>query len=110
MYVAKWTNNAGTDDTATKTWTAALDWASGLNWLGRTGWRLPNQPGDTGGELRTICYNKASLGSYQSDFYWSSTELDASHAWVVRFSDCFVGFSDKTPYEFYVRAVLDSVE
>ncbi|MCX6355407.1 MAG: DUF1566 domain-containing protein [Candidatus Aureabacteria bacterium] len=98
MWVAKGTDNAGTDFNASKNWDNAVSWGTGLNWLGRsTGWRLPSKD-----ELSTICASKNLLGGYTNDAYWSSTEV-----WYVQFRDCGLVSHYKSDGSPSVRAVRD---
>ncbi|MCX6355351.1 MAG: DUF1566 domain-containing protein [Candidatus Aureabacteria bacterium] len=81
LYVAKWTNNAGTASNSTKDWQTACSWGTDLDWCGKsTGWRLPHQD-----ELIAIYPYKTSLGSWENDYYWSSDEFDSSSARDVSF-------------------------
>ena len=102
MYVARNINTAGTANNERMNWDPAISWAAGLDWLGKTDWRLPT--GNTGGELSTIYDNRASLGSYAANYYWSSTEAGATNAYIVNFGNGNVDGDNKT-YTFYVRAV-----
>ena len=99
MYVAMDKDGIGCANDGTKNWTAAVSWGTGLNWLGKTDWELPSKD-----NLSTICTNKGSLHSFQSLYYWSSTEYDAGYAWLVHFSNCSVP-NDNKPNANYVRAV-----
>ncbi len=63
------------------------------------GGRLPTKP-----ELACIYTNRASLGSFQSDYYWSSTENDTAYAWRQYFSNGDVDLYGKTG-SYYVRCV-----
>lgn len=107
IYVAKWTNNAGTAFNGMKDWGSANSWATSLDWLGKTtGWRMPTQVGSTG-ELPGICTSKNLLGSYQPDFHWSGTASGGSFGWYVRFSDCYIdpGGDRNMSTPTYIRAV-----
>ncbi|MCX6355137.1 MAG: DUF1566 domain-containing protein [Candidatus Aureabacteria bacterium] len=101
MYVASLKDGVGCGGGVKTFWATggALWWADALVWLGKDDWRLPTKD-----ELSTICSNKGSLGSYQSDYYWSSTQYDASHTWDVTFSDCLVN-AHKWNTGIYERAV-----
>jgi hypothetical protein len=102
MYVARNTNTAGTANDGTKNWDTAISWAAGLNWLGKTDWRLPT--GEIGGELSTIYDNKASLGSYTADWYWSSLESGA-YAFRIYFGNGVWDYNGPKANNHYVRAV-----
>ena len=63
------------------------------------GGRLP-----TKAELSAIYTNKALFGTFQSSYYWSASEYNATYAWDVRFSDGYVpSYSKDSAY--YVRCV-----
>jgi len=68
IYVAKWTDNAGTADNGRKTWQAAMDWVEGMTWLGKDDWRMPTKD-----EIVSIYASRGTLGSYELAHYWSST-------------------------------------
>ena len=65
------------------------------------GWRLPTRL-----ELLIMYDNKDEIGGFAFDYYWSSTEIDNSSAWVQSF---FSGFqlNDNKSFLIYVRAVRD---
>ena len=72
-------------------------------------WYLPSA-----GELYTLYSNKSTLNSkftsnsgaaFQEDYYWSSTEYNATGAWRVRFSTGYRGYPSKYNSG-YVRPVL----
>ena len=68
MYVAKWTNRAGTRGACggggNGGWLVTADWANRLNWLGKA-WRLPSEA-----EAQSFCTNRALLGAYCPDPGW----------------------------------------
>lgn len=72
-----------------RNWSGALEYTWNLNLGGYTDWRLPRCVGNqtdrtVNNELFGIWRAKDSLGLATSNTtYWSSTETDASHAWVV---------------------------
>ena len=78
-----------------------LNWNDGVRaceFLGN-GWRLP-----TKNELNSIYINKAMIGGFASDNYWSSSKTDTNNAWTQYFGNGAQG----TYYEtnsFYVRPV-----
>jgi len=102
MYVASDKTGTGCANNGAKNWGDACSWGTNLEWLGKTDWRLPTKD-----ELFTICFNKGSLTSYEVNFYWSSTDYDASDAWYVFFGDCSVGSSSQASSS-GVRAVRSS--
>jgi hypothetical protein len=63
------------------------------------GWRLPNDK-----ELLEIYKNKAAIGGFSSDVYWSSDEKDMLNAHVVNFSNGKQGSFSKI-YNGRVRTV-----
>lgn len=89
-----------------------------------SGWYLPSAKELTllcGGEVSDIWNNDAGVvnrniingklelmgaSSLQSDYYWSSTELDGGWAWCVRFGSGGVGGYNKDNYSYWVRVVL----
>jgi hypothetical protein len=67
---------------------AAAVYCDGLSAHGQTDWYLPAKD-----ELNVLYTNKAAIGGFNisgsapAGYYWSSSELDFTHAWVRRFSD-----------------------
>src|SRR6056297_1344904 len=45
-------------------------------------WYLPSLV-----ELDTIYSNKAAIGGFSNDYYWSSTESNTSYSWMISFND-----------------------
>jgi hypothetical protein len=93
---------------------ASQDFPYAMNWddakeaceaLGE-GWRLPTKK-----ELNYLCQNKDSIGYYEADIYWSSTEIvwDSTkndiNAWNQNLFSGHMTFSDLTSLHF-VRAVM----
>jgi len=101
LYVAKYTNNAGTDTNATKTWTTAGSWGTDLVWLGKDDWRLPHQ-----GELEAVCADKMRLGAYAVSpaRYWTVDPFTGSTGVEVPFDTCTSAGRGRTVSQ-YVRAV-----
>jgi hypothetical protein len=68
---------------------------------GFTDWYLPAKD-----ELNLMYVNlhTQSLGSFASNYYWSSSEIDASNAWKQSFSNGYQGHCNKDS-TYYVRAV-----
>jgi hypothetical protein len=63
---------------------AQFDFPNKMNWasankackgLGK-GWRLPTKP-----ELKTLFKNKAKIGGFKGDIYWSSWGYSGNRAW-----------------------------
>jgi hypothetical protein len=69
---------------------------------GSLGWFLPSK-----NELNELYLNRAIVGGFLSNLYWSSSEFDADFAWVKEFGSLGVpGISDKRTIIFNgVRAV-----
>ena len=78
-----------------------MDWDAAKSACAALGdrWRLPTRD-----ELRILYENKAKIGSFASNSYWSSTESNNSNAWVQTF---FMGFQipDDKLGDYHVRAV-----
>jgi len=53
-------------------------------------WFLPAKD-----QLDSLYAKKTIIGGFTSDFYWSSTEESATHAWGMRFSDGLEGAPEK---------------
>ena len=103
LVVAAWGEGPGCASNVQMVPAAALSWAAGLVWLGASDWRLPT--GNTGGELSTICENRALLGSYHLDYYWSATKNTSSSYWALQFGNpCSVEYRN-TVQAHFVRAV-----
>jgi len=51
---------------------------------GCTGWYLPSQ-----GELNALYQQRAVVGGFANEFYWSSSEYSVVNAWSQRFTDGF---------------------
>jgi len=47
---------------------------------GYSDWYLPGKE-----ELNRLYANKTAVGGFTSDYYWSSTQSDANHAWAQHF-------------------------
>jgi hypothetical protein len=62
-------------------------------------WYLPSK-----WELDLLCAQKALVGGFASNFYWSSTEYDTGSARLMDFSGCGSGINAKV-ISFYVRCV-----
>jgi hypothetical protein len=70
-----------------------------LTQSGYSDWYLPSKD-----ELNALYTNKASIGGFANDAYWSSTEYLSSAAYYEDFSNGFVTAAPKDSY-LYVRAV-----
>ena len=77
---------------------------------GSSGWYLP-----AAGELYVMNFSygainlgfqKLSKTQLSSNYYWSSSELNANNVWVVRPSDGAMGHSGKANFSNRVRCVL----
>jgi hypothetical protein len=66
---------------------------------GYSDWYLPSID-----ELNKLYINRSSIGGFATGGYWSSSELNASDAWAIYFSDGSSSFYVKF-LTFYVRAV-----
>jgi hypothetical protein len=66
---------------------------------GYSDWYLPSLD-----ELNKLYINKASIGGFANDYYWSSTEFDNYDAWIQGFSNG-LQVNDGKFNEYYVRAV-----
>ena len=79
-----------------------IDWVT-ANRVGSqlgNGWRLPTKD-----ELNILFLNKAKIGGFADDYYWSSTEFSTSwSAWSQLFVDG-IQYSSNKNYTNYVRAV-----
>lgn len=58
---------------------AAL-YCANLNFAGHTDWYLPSQV-----EMSIIYVNRAAIGGFSPSHYWSSTEVDGEHSYVIDF-------------------------
>jgi hypothetical protein len=66
---------------------------------GYSDWHLPSLD-----ELNKLYINRASIGGFANDYYWSSSEFDYSEAWIQGFSNG-LQVHDFKFNEYYVRAV-----
>ncbi len=64
-----------------------------------TDWRLP-----TKNELNLLYNQRAIVGGFANNYYWSSSEYDVNDAWAQHFSIGYQGNINK-PNTIYVRAV-----
>ncbi len=62
-------------------------------------WHLPSKD-----ELNKLFVNRAAVGGFAGDYYWSSTEANSNGAWIQLFINGDRGTSDKGNH-FRVRAV-----
>jgi len=53
-------------------------------------WYLPSK-----GELIKLYINKVAIGGFAEDYYWSSSEYDASNAWDQLFTDGYQNYNGK---------------
>jgi hypothetical protein len=66
---------------------------------GKTDWFLPSKD-----ELNQMFVNKSVLGVFVSDFYWSSSEYDATRVWVQLPTTLYSGQANKGT-GFFTRAI-----
>jgi hypothetical protein len=66
---------------------------------GYSDWHLPSLD-----ELNKLYINRASIGGFANDYYWSSSEFDYTEAWIQGFSNG-LQLHDFKFNEYYVRAV-----
>ena len=71
-------NTTTADSTCTS---GAIQIASDYSNNGFSDWFLPSL-----GELNEMYVNRAYLGGFSSDFYWSSSEIDDINAWTYHFN------------------------
>ena len=69
-------------------------WARGVAWVS-------DATVCTGGAINT----GSGASGFVANFYWSSSEFDASNAWVQSFANGVQGFSTKNSGGFYVRPI-----
>ena len=81
----------------------ALSYAAGVARAytggGYTDWYLPSKD-----ELNKLYLSKGAIGGFVSDNYWSSSEIDATFAWVQNFDNAYQDDYSKNNTE-RVRAV-----
>jgi len=58
------------------TWEAAKKACDDLNENGYSDWHLPSKE-----ELNKLYLNRSAVGGFSANYYWSSTEYSAYHAW-----------------------------
>ncbi|MCX6355141.1 MAG: hypothetical protein NTZ78_09600 [Candidatus Aureabacteria bacterium] len=104
LYVAKYTDNAGTDFNGTKNWADACSWGTSLNWLEATDWRMPGY-----GEIDGICSASGCqdwIWVYDGLDYWSCD--GGEDAWVSHWASCS-GNPDSKETLYHVRAVRSAL-
>ena len=84
------------DEPEAMTWHDAM---KKFNGKGKGKWRLPTKE-----ELNLMYKNKDIVGGFTYDYYWSSSEYDASSAWIQYFNNGNQYTSIKY-YPTYVRCV-----
>ena len=85
------------DTKANLTWTEAVEYCESLG----KGWRLPTRV-----EQLLMDENREEIGGFAKAYYWSSTEINNSVAWLHNFNiGVQFGFNKSNTY--YVRAVRD---
>ena len=100
MYVASWKEHTGCScNDWVEYWDVAITWASGLDWIGKDDWYLPTWP-----QLEMICANQGDLGSYELNYYWSSTSYTLDFCRTIQFNGCYLQNARKDGGH-YVRAV-----
>jgi hypothetical protein len=67
---------------------------------GKTDWFLPSKD-----ELAQLYVQKATVGGFSTGYYWSSTERDASNAWLQSFAAGYQPSTTKADPSYYVRPV-----
>lgn len=91
------TNTVTADSTCTSgAIQAAADYVSPtFNGTTKDDWWLPSV-----GELAVMHSNmmRLGVGGFAPDYYWSSTELDGSIAWLQRFNDGFQDYEGKSAF------------
>ena len=61
---------------------SAARWAENLTYGGYSDWYLPSKD-----ELNKLYTNKTAIGGFTDSYYWSSSEKDATTAWIQLFLD-----------------------
>ena len=82
-------------------WNDAKLYCFSLNIDGKVGWRLPTKD-----ELNQI-YESENDFRKEWEWYWSSTELDGSYAWIQFIDDGSQNYFRKNGGGTYVRAIRD---
>ena len=67
---------------------------------GLTDWYLPSSD-----ELIELRANKTTVGGTANDFYWSSSEFSATHAWRTQFFSAISSAGNKNTKDFSVRPI-----
>ena len=80
----------------------AFELCENLNRHGHSDWYLPAR-----NELNVLYTNRAAIGGFTTEWYWSSTEVSSLHAWPQRFSDG-TQFNGNKTLNFDVRCVRRS--
>jgi hypothetical protein len=73
---------ANTTTAATTCTTGAIQIAADYTNNSKTDWHLPSRD-----EWRELYIQRATVGGFLTDDYWSSSESSATYAWFQRFSD-----------------------
>jgi hypothetical protein len=67
---------------------------------GKSDWFLPSKD-----ELNQLYAQKTTVGGFANDFYWSSSEDSATHAWTQSFSATTSQFGANKGNSYYVRPI-----
>jgi hypothetical protein len=89
-------NTTTADSTCTS---GAIQVAAGYTTNSKTDWHLPSKD-----ELAQLYAQITTVGGFSTGYYWSSSELDATTAWLQRFSTSAQGNAPKD-WTYYVRPV-----
>ena len=76
------TGMANTTTAATTCTSGAIRIAADYSNNSKTDWHLPSRD-----EWRELYIQRATVGGFLTDDYWSSSESSATYAWFQRFSD-----------------------
>ena len=93
--------NAKIKKDSSKTWDESVQFCKSLSLGNYTDWKVPSKE-----MLAKFYKEQASLGSLSRNSYWTSSEIDKNHVWIIRLPH-IDKYGAKKNKKFYVRCVRE---